>query len=208
LHTAPIQIWNPRADHYEQSSEDIWQSVCTVVKNAVHHSAIQFFPNQSNLNDFLEDQLIFQFKQHIKGIGFAATCSLVALDSNDCPLTLSTTGNSKQNVILWMDHRALEEARIINETHHTVLRYVGGVISAEMQIPKLLWIKKNIPQTWKNSAHFFDLVDFLTYKATNNPIRSACTLACKWTFQSHLLKENGSCWDSSFFNAIAVKYSV
>ena len=28
----PIQIWQPQPDYYEQSSEDIWQNVCTVVK--------------------------------------------------------------------------------------------------------------------------------------------------------------------------------
>lgn len=30
--TRPLQIWRPLPDYYEQSSEDIWKNVCTVVK--------------------------------------------------------------------------------------------------------------------------------------------------------------------------------
>ena len=28
----PLQIWQPLPDFYEQSSEDIWENVCAVVK--------------------------------------------------------------------------------------------------------------------------------------------------------------------------------
>ena len=43
---------------------------------------------------------------------------------------------------MWMDHRAAKEADIINSTKHEVLNYVGGKISLEMQLPKMLWIKQ------------------------------------------------------------------
>jgi len=45
----------------------------------------------------------------IKGIGFDATCSLVVLDQNEDPLTISPTNDNNQNIILWMDHRALKQ---------------------------------------------------------------------------------------------------
>jgi len=41
-----------------------------------------------------------------------------------------------------MDHRAGVEADAINSTRHPVLRSVGGSISLEMQLPKLMWLKK------------------------------------------------------------------
>lgn len=43
---------------------------------------------------------------------------------------------------MWMDHRAAKQAEFINSTGHSVLRYVGGNMSLEMQLPKLLWIKQ------------------------------------------------------------------
>ena len=73
-----------------------------------------------------------------------------------------------RNVIVWMDHRATAEAGLINAGHHEVLNYVGGRISPEMQPPKLLWLKRNIPKHFKRAGHFFDLSDFLTWKATGS----------------------------------------
>lgn len=67
-----------------------------------------------------------------------------------------------------MDHRALSEAEEINVTNHQVLRFVGQVISPEMETPKLLWLKRNTPDTWRRAAHFFDLPDFLTWRATGS----------------------------------------
>lgn len=43
---------------------------------------------------------------------------------------------------MWMDHRAAEQAARITSTGHSVLSRVGGVMSPEMQPPKLLWLKE------------------------------------------------------------------
>ena len=34
-HVEPIEIHNPQQDFYEQSSENIWSSVCTAVRQVV-----------------------------------------------------------------------------------------------------------------------------------------------------------------------------
>ena len=56
-----------------------------------------------------------------------------------------------------------------------MLRYVGGVISPEMETPKLLWLKQHLPATYDGAGQFFDLADFLTYRATGIAARSICT---------------------------------
>ena len=101
---------------------------------------------------------------------------------------------------MWMDHRASNETDFINATKHSAFKFVGGKVSIEMQLPKLLWLKKNLPDTWRHSKAFFDLPDFLTWKATGCdsrynfiklvfkniykiPLyRSQCSVVCKWNY--------------------------
>ncbi|XP_023220769.1 FGGY carbohydrate kinase domain-containing protein-like [Centruroides sculpturatus] len=160
----PIKTWNPLPDHYEQSSDEIWSSCCDVVKKII--------------TDFPE-------VNRIKGVGFDATCSLVVLDESCKPLSISTSGNPEQNIMLWMDHRAKNQAERINKTSHDCLKFVGGIVSPEMEIPKLLWLKENLTSCWTSAGHFFDLPDFLTWRATGNFSRSLCSLVCKWLYQAN-----------------------
>src|ERR1700748_1044004 len=115
----PILIWQEAGDIVEQSSADIWAACVAAVRAAMAEAAIA--------------------PALVKGIGFDATCSLVVLDRRGEPLTVSGSGDDRRNVIVWMDHRAIEETRRINETGDDVLRYVGGSISPEMEMPKLSW---------------------------------------------------------------------
>lgn len=174
-----IEMYRPQANFVEQSSDNIWQAVCQAVRDAI---------NQSNINPV-----------QIKGLGFDATCSLVVLDKEGKPLTVSPSGRNEQNIIVWMDHRAIVQAERINALKHPVLDYVGGVISPEMQTPKLLWLKQHMPASWQNIGHLFDLPDFLTWRATADETRSLCSLVCKWTYLAH---QDG--WDASYFKQIGL----
>lgn len=129
-----IKRWQPEADHVEQSSDDIWRQVARAARAALAQAGAR--------------------PEHVGGVGFDATCSLVALDADGRPVTVSTTGRDEQNVVVWMDHRATPEAKAINAGGHPVLRRVGGAVSPEMQTPKLLWLKRHLPETWRRAAHF------------------------------------------------------
>ncbi|XP_031833907.1 FGGY carbohydrate kinase domain-containing protein [Nomia melanderi] len=178
LATCPLEIFHPVPNFYEQSSDNIWSAVCHVVKSVVA--------------DISAD--------NVKGIGFDATCSLVVVDKTGSPVTVSPTGEDKQNVILWMDHRAQEEADFINAQGHEILQYVGGKVSLEMETPKMLWLKKNLPLSWERAALLFDLPDFLTWKATGSESRSLCSLVCKWNYIADPDGNNG--WNEEFFYQI------
>jgi D-ribulokinase len=123
----------------------------------------------------------------------------VVLDAAGNPLTVSSSGDGQRNVIVWMDHRAIAEARLVNDTHDEVLQYVGGSISPEMEIPKLLWLKRHLPSTYRSAGHFFDLADYLSFRATGSTARSICTLACKWNFLAHERR-----WSDSYFERIGL----
>lgn len=78
----------------------------------------------------------------------------------------------KRNVVSWQDHRAVKEAAEINSLHHPVLRCVGGALSPEMQPPKLLWLKRHLhDDCWERAGHFFDLADYLSYRAAGSSSR-------------------------------------
>ncbi|XP_062920336.1 FGGY carbohydrate kinase domain-containing protein isoform X6 [Mobula hypostoma] len=174
----PIQIWEPQPEYYEQSSADIWAACCTVSKKITQMVDLS----------------------HIQGIGFDATCSLVVLDENFEPLAVNAEGVNNRNIIMWMDHRAVDQVDRINQTKHSVLHYVGGVMSPEMQPPKLLWLKENLRSIcWEKAGHFFDLPDFLSWKATGATTRSLCTLVCKWTYSA----QTG--WDDCFWKQIGLE---
>jgi FGGY-family pentulose kinase len=172
-----IQAWRPEADYVQQSTTDIWAAVCASVREALAQAGAVT----------------------VRGIGFDATCSLVVIDAEGAPVSVGPDGAPGQNVIVWMDHRAGAEAERINAGAHDVLRYVGGRISLEMETPKLLWLKENRPEVWAQAAHFFDLPDFLTWRATGSTARSLCSTVCKWTYLGHEQR-----WDEAYFRAIGL----
>lgn len=140
-------------------------------------------------------------KEKIAGIGFDATCSLVAVDKNDKPLTVSTSGDNNQNIILWMDHRAAKEAGQINDTKHELLKCVGGKVSLEMEIPKVMWLKSHLNEKcWSKLGKLFDLPDYLTWKCTGDDTRSLCSIVCKWNFDGF-----NHTWSRDFFEKIGLE---
>ncbi|XP_059459981.1 uncharacterized protein LOC132189317 [Corylus avellana] len=191
--SSPIQIWK-EGDCVEQSSTDIWHAICAAVKSSCSLANVA--------------------KEEVKGLGFAATCSLVAVDADGSPVTVSWSGDSRRNIIVWMDHRAVAQAERINSHHSPVLQYCGGALSPEMQPPKLLWVKENLQESWSMVFRWMDLSDWLSYRATGDDTRSLCTTVCKWMYLGHAHMQQGSekdsrdmeaCgWDDDFWEEIGL----
>lgn len=148
LASQKIQTWQPHPGFYEQSTTDIWNSICVAVKQAVQESGVQ--------------------PSSIRGLAFDATCSLCVFSrKTNSPVSVGGRGgSSEQNVILWLDHRAVEETKAINATGHPVLQYVGGGMSVEMEMPKILWLKKHMSPSQIKDCEFYDLADALAHLAT------------------------------------------
>jgi D-ribulokinase len=174
-----ITIFQESGGIVEQSSTEIWNAVCFSVREAVRTSGID--------------------PASVAGLGFDATCSLVVLGAGGAPLPVGPSDDPERDIIVWMDHRAVGQAERINATGHEVLRYVGGTISPEMETPKLLWLSENRPHVFRDAWQFFDLADFLSWRATRSLVRSSCTVTCKWTYLAHEQR-----WDPGYFETIGL----
>lgn len=177
--TQGITLFRSAGNVVEQSSREIWQAVCSCIHSALARSGAA--------------------PQSVAGIGFDATCSLVVVGEHGASLAVGPGDDPQRDIIVWMDHRATAQAEKINATGHAVLQYVGGTISPEMETPKILWLKENRPQTYQQARHFFDLADYLTWRATGDLARSMCTVTCKWTYLAHEQR-----WDADYFRQIGL----
>jgi D-ribulokinase len=175
-----IEVWRAPGQIVEQSSQDIWRAVCASIAEAMAAAQLG--------------------AETIAGIGFDATCSLVVLDADFAPVAIGPSDQPQRNIIVWMDHRAEQEAAEINASGHRVLDYVGGRLSPEMQTPKILWLKRHKPAAYRQAAHFFDLADYLTFRATGALTRSICTVTCKWTYLAH-----EKAWSADYFTRIGLE---
>ena len=87
--SASIKENHPKEDFYEQSSRDIWKQSGVVVRKALAESG--------------------RTAQDVIGLSYDATCSLVALDAKQGPVTVSESGDDDWNIIVWRDHRAIDQ---------------------------------------------------------------------------------------------------
>lgn len=186
-----IGLWQPQTGYYEQSTTDIWRCICSSIRRAM---------DQHNIDN-----------STIRGIGFDATCSLAVFShDNDEPVCITgpnfdnRDGNDR-NVILWLDHRPVDETNKINATNHKLLRYVGGKMSIEMEIPKVLWLKNNMPKELFNRCKFYDLTDALTHMATGSETRSFCSVVCKQGFVPVGVDGSVKGWQEDFLTEIGLK---
>ena len=175
----PITVWHEAGSVVEQSSSEIWAACVAAVRAAMAEAALP--------------------PSAVKGIGFDATCSLVVVDAAGNPLTVSTSGRRPAKCHRLDGPSRDRRSPAVNETQDDVLRYVGGSISPEMEIPKLLWLKRHLPSTYHSAGHFFDLADYLSFRATGSTTRSMCTLTCKWNYLAHEQR-----WSGSYFERIGL----
>ncbi|AUG98877.1 sugar kinase [Prodigiosinella confusarubida] len=168
----PIQQFHPRANLVEQSSANIWQAVCDSIHEALAESQIE--------------------PAGIRAIGFDATCSLVAVGTDGKPVSVAEQGEADHDIVMWMDHRAVAETAAINATGDAALHYVGGEVSIEMELPKILWLKHHFPERYQQVWRFFDLADYLVWRASGADVASVCTLTCKWNYLAHENRFSGT----------------
>lgn len=181
----PITRHQLKPNYITQNSTEIWNAICFCVKNCLRDSGVD--------------------PSDVFGIGFDATCSLVAIsESTDQPVGVGPDFlDLKENIVLWMDHRADDETNEINATGDKALKYVGGQMSIEMELPKIKWLKHNRPGGL-DDLKFYDLADYLTHKATGSEARSYCSTVCKQGFVPIGVDGSSTGWSKEFLEQVGL----
>ena len=172
LSTIDIQINIPKMGWAEQNPKEIFSKFINVINTCLRKQNID--------------------RKKIKAIAVDGTSvSLIPLDMKGEPL---------DNVMLWMDTRAWEEANYINKKQNKVLSYVGGKDSPEWMIPKALWLKKKNSFVYNSAKYIVELTDWINHKLTGMWTLSICNLSCEWNYVS----EMGG-WSKEFLTEIGME---
>ncbi len=68
-------------------------------------------------------------------------------------------GNPMMNAIIWMDRRAVKEAK-------ELLKLTGLKEDPSMILPKIMWLKKHRPKIFRETHKFLQATDFVGYRLT------------------------------------------
>ena len=140
---------------FEQSSADIWGQTGAAFRAALAQAGAA--------------------PQAVGGIGFDAICSLVAVGVDGAPVSVAEDADPQRDIVMWMDHRAVAEAAAINATHDPALTYVGGEVSVEMELRKILWPRRHFSGHHVAVWRYLDLADYMVRRATGADVASICT---------------------------------
>lgn len=135
----PHTIERPQAGWAEQDAELWWQETVTIIKSLLTQS--QVYPSS------------------VKAIGCSGVCPVIVPIDKD--------GNSLRQAILYsIDTRATAEIaemkQIFGEQY--ILEDSGHPLSYQAILPKMMWVKKNEPDVWKNATSFLGATGFVNYR--------------------------------------------
>jgi len=124
--------------HIEQNADIWWHNVKASVKKAIYEAKI-------------DGKKIVSLSISSQGISF------VPIDKD---------GNTLMNAISWLDGRAVEEAEAITRSYgaQSIFSSMGKPILPAYVLPKLMWLKKNMPEIYGETWKFMMGLDFLLYR--------------------------------------------
>ncbi len=165
----------PKPGWVEQDPEDYWEAICVTTRKVV-----------SELNK--EDQILAMvFSTQAMGI-----------------IPVDKDGTLLYKNISWVDARANRQSEMIMKRFlgKAVFEKITGVsLSGKDVIPKLLWIKEQLPEVYSNTYKFLDVNGYLKYKCTNKMV-AEWSGACSYGF--NLNKKD---WERIFFKIAGIDIS-
>lgn len=139
----PYQVIYPKKGWSEQSPDDFWQSCVQGTKKLMAKNGI----DASNI-------AVIGLSGHMNGC--------IPMDKEGVPLF---------NNIIHSDTRSAKQSSHISEIFDAKQFYniTGNRIDPHYTLPKILWLKENHPDIYKDTAYFINSKDYISFKLTGNP---------------------------------------
>lgn len=125
-------LFQPYPGWAEQDPEELWNSICETAQNAVSKAGIN--PRQ------------------VIALIFAAPWKNI--------IPVDAEGNVLRNSLIWMDSRANDQAKRLNE----IAGFFAG--TGQEYWPRLMWVKENEPEIWAKAKTIMGLNTYFKWKAT------------------------------------------
>jgi xylulokinase len=134
------RTYYPHTNWAEQDPDDWWKAVCDSTSKLI---------NESNIDR--EEVAVISFSAQMMGC--------LPLDRNGTPLRRS---------IIWADQRSVKEAARIREKigEDIVYQISGNRISPTYSGEKIMWVKENEPEIYRNTYKFLHAKDYIVYRLT------------------------------------------
>lgn len=155
------QLITPDSDSVEMDVETYWQAFKSAVATVLKESKIH--------------------TNEIKALGVSAQGETLILVNRE--------GKPLRRAIVWLDNRAQSEADSLAEIfgHRRAFEITGQVkLVPTWPASKILWLRKNEPETFDKVGKFLLIEDYFMYRLTGEYVceGSLVTSTCYWNFQT------------------------
>ncbi len=156
----------PRPDWAEQDPEDWWNAVAVTTRQVLEQAGAS-----------PQDVMAMIYTTQMLGI-----------------VPMGADGQPLRPAIIWLDGRAPKQAAWIMRKFingRIFAAAAGAELTGKDGLPKLLWIKENEPQVYKEMTHFLDVNGYLVHRATGE---MAFEWSCASAFCLDLKKKEWMRW--------------
>jgi xylulokinase len=130
----------PQPEWVEQDPDELWRSVAATSRQVIQESGID--------------------PRDIIGVGVSAQMwNTLPVDEKGHPLT---------PMLSWLDLRSVKQADRLTTDGMPKFLYdnTGNIPTAKDSIPKILWLKEERPEIWKQTAYLLDCKEYILFKMT------------------------------------------